>query len=615
MTAPELVSGHIVAGKYAVERLLLQGGATATYHAITAPRREVALKMYDPALESFPHVLAALAKYQSVGARVPDALILPIVDSGTDAATGARYTVADFNPMPPLAQLVELCPVAVAEMPVLLRQLARAVDALHANDMAHLSLHPHNVFVGPGPKYEVRIGDFGASLVRGALRPIDPSGRWFPWLAPEQMTDPGAGGKAADIFSVALLAFFAVTGKSYWKSCLSPRNAEAWARELVGVRVPVSERCKELSVSLGPELDSVFARALAVDPARRFKTAREFSTAVDAALAAPKNVAPAARREKTVPRAASTGPRAPSPSQPRAPSPSQPQAPPLHGSSDDDDNVPTVANIPIKFLASRATMMGIGGDPIAQAIADAAAKAPSPTAPPVAAAAPPVAPVAPPAATALATAATVAVEQPPAEPTKSAPADTPNMVAVTPIPPAPAAAAGENASDIAHADTELPPVDPANARARRRSRIRSTVAVSSIVLVLGVGVLALASGGTRRSTASARSTAKATAMAVPTAEPAAVSDNAKDTKPEQPEMKAEPSPADTAALRAVPPGSLNAEPESSSAPESSARPEPAAPPPAPAHPRPAAAPAPRPAPARAPAPPKAPCGKFLKRCK
>src|SRR5262249_4031749 len=157
---------------------------TATYHAITAPRREVALKMYDRVLGSMGEVLAQLAKYESVGAGLTDALILPILERGTDTNTGALYTVVDFNPMPPLAQLVELCPVAAAEMPALLRQMARAVDALHASDLAHLSIHPHNVFVGPGPKYEVRIGDFGTNLVRGALRVPDRSGRWFPWLAP-----------------------------------------------------------------------------------------------------------------------------------------------------------------------------------------------------------------------------------------------------------------------------------------------------------------------------------------------------------------------------------------------------------------------------------------------
>jgi serine/threonine protein kinase len=654
MTAPELVSGHIVAGKYAVQKLLFQGGATATYLAITAPRREVALKMYDPALGSMGDVLAKLARYQSVGAGLTEPLLLPIVESGTDASTGARYTVVDFNLMPPLAQLVELCPVAPAEMPVLLRQMARAVDALHASDIAHLSLHPHNVFVGPGPKYDVRVGDFGANLVRGALRLPDRSGRWFPWLAPEQRNDPAAGGKEADIFSMALLAFFAVTGKSYWRSCQQTRSADAWARELVGARIPISERAKELSVSLGPELDDAFARALAVEPARRFKTAREFSVAVNAAVGGRKDVTPAPRHAKTalglgsaVPRPPSPSqpqvpggpdrPRAPLPSQPRAPSPSQPQVPPPLYSNleDDDDNVPTVANVPISFLASRATMMGMGGDAIARAIAEAAAKAPAPIAAtasvavgaPVAVQAPAVAPVlaaAPPAHAAMALAATVAFDQPPPEPTKQARADTPNMIAVTPLPPPATAAFADHASEITDADTELPLVDPFGASSLRRSRIRAIIAASGIALALGVGVLALASRGTHRARASGAPVGSA-GIAIRTAEPNPNSNHSTETQTEQPGAKEEPSVADPGAASAVPPGAAmppEAVPPGVAVPPGSPQVAPensdlgqASPPTAPTRPRSTAAPATRPSPPRAPAPAKPPCGKFLKRCK
>ena len=168
-----------------------------------------------------------------------------------------------------------------------MRSLGRALDAAHEHGIAHLSLKPTNLFVGPAPAYNVRLVDFAMSLVHGALSSPEKRRASAPWLAPEQQDGGTGGGPAADIFATALLGFYALTGASYWRWCYADSLDEsAWQSELLGSRAPVSERAREIGIALDVAFDAPFARALAVSPDERFRTAGDFAEALAAALEA-----------------------------------------------------------------------------------------------------------------------------------------------------------------------------------------------------------------------------------------------------------------------------------------------------------------------------------------
>ena len=184
---PELPIGHIVAGIHAIHSLLGRAGPTATYHAFTAPNREIALKLYDPALVLFGDVTRTLERYRGITGSLPSNLVLPIGESGRDEATQAPYSVTELHSTPSLAQLVELCPLSPSEMVSVVGNLARTLDLAHAGGMSHLSLKPTNLFIGPAPANEVRVADFGISLVRAVLPNPAARAACSPWLAPEQI--------------------------------------------------------------------------------------------------------------------------------------------------------------------------------------------------------------------------------------------------------------------------------------------------------------------------------------------------------------------------------------------------------------------------------------------
>jgi serine/threonine protein kinase len=286
VSAPELAVGQVVDGKYEIQELLGRSGSVATYRAVKAPNLAAALKFYDPRLESFPDVVNALARCETLMTDLPDELVVHIVDGGMDPVTGSHYTVTHFDADSSLADVVAWGPLSPPEMVALIRSLGRALDAAHARGLAHLSLKPTNLFVGSGPAYNVRLVDFAMSLVHGALSSSDERRASAPWLAPEQDGDATGARPAADVFGTALLAFFALTGASYWRSCQADSFDElGWRSELLGGRVPVSERARELGISLDASFDPAFARALAVLPDERFRTAGDFAEALAAALA------------------------------------------------------------------------------------------------------------------------------------------------------------------------------------------------------------------------------------------------------------------------------------------------------------------------------------------
>ena len=271
MRAPELQSGHIVAGRYTVRSALAHSGATATYAAITVPNRDVALKLFSPALQSRPELLAALKRAELTISGLAEEVACRVLDSGIDAGTGAPFQVTDLVVHPSLAQLVELCPLSAEETVKALAGVARAVDAAHAHGLAHGLLKPENVFVGPAPHYAVKVSDFGVWAARAAFPSEEAWARALPWLAPEEALSGAAPSPAGDVFSVALLAFFALTGKSYWRAWQGGAPArEALEYEMRDAPAAASTRAAEDGTPFDPAFDAVFARGLARNPKARF---------------------------------------------------------------------------------------------------------------------------------------------------------------------------------------------------------------------------------------------------------------------------------------------------------------------------------------------------------
>ena len=160
-----------------------------------------------------------------------------------------------------------------------LEEAAAALDAAHRHGIVHRDVKPANLLLND--RGEVRVADFGIARAAG-MDSMTMTGTVLGtagYLAPEQAMGERAT-PASDLYALAVVAYELLSGERPFDSD-SP-TAEAAAH--VNAPVPsIAARCENLP----PEVDPVFRRALAKDPARRYGSAREFVADLRDALSSP----------------------------------------------------------------------------------------------------------------------------------------------------------------------------------------------------------------------------------------------------------------------------------------------------------------------------------------
>jgi eukaryotic-like serine/threonine-protein kinase len=157
-----------------------------------------------------------------------------------------------------------------------LEQAGSALDAAHAHGVVHRDVKTGNLLLDR--ERNVHVADFGIASATG-MDSLTMTGTVLGtagYLSPEQAQGDRAT-PASDRYALAVVAFELLTGSRPY-SAESP-TAEAAAH--VNAPVPsVSERS-----GLPRELDGVFQRALAKDPAQRFAASADLVAALRAAFA------------------------------------------------------------------------------------------------------------------------------------------------------------------------------------------------------------------------------------------------------------------------------------------------------------------------------------------
>jgi serine/threonine-protein kinase len=270
VSAPDWTAGQVVGGKYTVKAVLRRGERTATYSAIAIedPPREVVLRAVG---KDDASSLDAFAARVPELAGLPAPYVLRVLEVSTDEETGARFVASEHARHPSLASLIALGTLTIGEAITLANELARIVDAAHDKRVLHLGLKPTSVFVGTMLTGGVEVSDF-------ELPELDDTFERKRWLAPEQLEGAPATA-AADVFSTALLVFHAITGKHYW----SATTIEELRAEMEAPLIAPWKRADEHGVTLPPEMDEVFVKALSHAPAERPRRVADFARALDAA--------------------------------------------------------------------------------------------------------------------------------------------------------------------------------------------------------------------------------------------------------------------------------------------------------------------------------------------
>ena len=154
---------------------------------------------------------------------------------------------------------------------VWLEEAARALDVAHREGVIHRDVKPANLMLDR--EGHVHVADFGIASAAG-MDSLTMTGTVLGtagYLSPEQAQGERAG-PPSDRYALAVVAWELLTGRRPYEAD-SP-TAEAAAH----VNSPIPSVCERSALPC--ELDSVFERALAKDPAQRYPTAGELVAAL-----------------------------------------------------------------------------------------------------------------------------------------------------------------------------------------------------------------------------------------------------------------------------------------------------------------------------------------------
>ncbi len=295
----QLAPGTIFARDYRIVRALAEGGMGAVYVAEQlSTGRERALKVLRPELVDNARMRDGFAQEARVSARVESDHVVEVVGAGIDEATGSPWLAMELLRGDDLATLVaRRGPLPHDELVTLFDQLGDALAKAHRVGLVHRDLKPENLFVATsrikGVPFVVKVLDFGISRLiasdRTAATATQALGSPL-WLAPEQTESGSLIRPATDVWALGLLAFWALTGKTYWLAAHEPTfNLAALLMEVAVLPLPPAEaRAAVLGVAdrLPAGFGPWFGRCVTRPQGERFADAGEAIQALLAVLTA-----------------------------------------------------------------------------------------------------------------------------------------------------------------------------------------------------------------------------------------------------------------------------------------------------------------------------------------
>ncbi len=319
-----LSAGRVVAGHYRIAERITGNDVSEIYRAEdTEGGQTVAVEVCKGSAAATPNQWNACCDQARDSGRLAGHLFANVLDSGRDGSSGGCFLIRELVSAQSLRHRVRTGgPLTPRQVSELLSLLAPGFDKIDKIDLVHRGLNPDNVCVEDGPAGpSVRITEFGHAELRSAAP--EPMG----WSAPDTTSRGVRAASTSDTYSLALVAFYALTGHSYFKDAdTAGSNARKLQAEQRG-RLPLaSKRATELGCSIPDSLNSVFSRGLALNPSRRFKTVRELASAF--AKAIPDGVAPEREGTPAPPRPSRLSVPPPPPSATRTSVPPGPPPPP-----------------------------------------------------------------------------------------------------------------------------------------------------------------------------------------------------------------------------------------------------------------------------------------------
>jgi serine/threonine protein kinase len=279
-------AGTLFASDFQIERELGHGGMGAVYEAQQlSTGRKRAIKLMHASLGRDEDLRRRFVQEARVGSQIRSEHVVQVIAAGIDAEKGLPWLAMELLEGVDLAaHVASRGSLGLTEAGEIMKQLCHGLGAAHAAGIVHRDLKPENVFLArthrDGAEITVKLLDLGIAKIVAEAQPSATAAVGTPlWMAPEQ-----AGGEvspATDVWALGLLAFWMLTGRSYWLAANDPAKASSVMAVLREIAVEplesATDRAKRIGVkaSLPAGFDAWFARCLVREPTARFCDAAE----------------------------------------------------------------------------------------------------------------------------------------------------------------------------------------------------------------------------------------------------------------------------------------------------------------------------------------------------
>ena len=216
----ELTTGTLIAGRFRIASIIGSGGAGTVFKAIQEPLdRPVALKMLRSDLSRNERVRQRFVREGRSVAALSHPNIAMVLDFGA-AEDGQLYLAMELVEGVSLADMLGRQQLPFSEIRQIFEQLLAGLAHAHARGVVHRDIKPGNVLLTSDSdgNPHAKIVDFGIATYDDERQREDlpAPGRIIGtplFMAPEQARGDTHLTPAADLYTVGLMLFWAVTGR------------------------------------------------------------------------------------------------------------------------------------------------------------------------------------------------------------------------------------------------------------------------------------------------------------------------------------------------------------------------------------------------------------------
>jgi tetratricopeptide (TPR) repeat protein/predicted Ser/Thr protein kinase len=266
-------------GKYQVACRLGAGAMGVVYQCTQAELgRPVAVKVMIAGRHASADQIRRFQREAWAAAQLAHPNVLQIYDIGRDGEV--HYLVMEYIDGCPLHQLIGTPELTVERSLRLVRQLARALQATHAQGIIHRDIKPSNILIHRSG--QPKLADFGLAKSLGDEQNLSGSGDLIGtprYMSPEQvLAAPQEVDARTDIYSLGAVLYEMLTGRP-------PVDGPTVLTILRNLSDAEPTPVRECNPDIPEEVAAVCQRALAKKPDERFASAAEFASAIEAYLA------------------------------------------------------------------------------------------------------------------------------------------------------------------------------------------------------------------------------------------------------------------------------------------------------------------------------------------